>query len=75
MIQVGYHGFRKTKQSESFHWDIWLVLALENWIFDFGRPIAAVRSYVNLYQTKFENKFNQMKARWEKKEKKEKNSI
>lgn len=25
-----------------FHWDIWLFLALDNWIFDFGRPIAAL---------------------------------
>ncbi|KAK7115786.1 ceroid-lipofuscinosis neuronal protein 6-like [Littorina saxatilis] len=27
---------------DAFHWDIWLVLALENWVFDFGRPIAAL---------------------------------
>ncbi|XP_041363838.1 ceroid-lipofuscinosis neuronal protein 6-like [Gigantopelta aegis] len=33
----GNHG------SESkFHYDLWLLLALENWIFDFGRPIAAI---------------------------------
>ena len=29
-------------KQEKFHWDIWLILALENWIFDFGRPIAAL---------------------------------
>ena len=32
-------------KGEKFHWDIWVVLALENWIFDFGRPFAAVRNY------------------------------
>lgn len=35
---------RKTTLSNGFHWDIWLLLALENWIFDFGRPIAALFS-------------------------------
>ncbi|KAJ8304109.1 hypothetical protein KUTeg_017692 [Tegillarca granosa] len=35
---------RKTTLSDGFHWDIWLLLALENWIFDFGRPIAALFS-------------------------------
>lgn len=30
------------RKSDKFHWDIWLLLALENWIFDFGRPIAAL---------------------------------
>ncbi|KAJ8304110.1 hypothetical protein KUTeg_017693 [Tegillarca granosa] len=35
---------RKTTSSDGFHWDIWLLLALENWIFDFGRPIAALFS-------------------------------
>ncbi|KAK7476119.1 hypothetical protein BaRGS_00032612, partial [Batillaria attramentaria] len=30
------------RATDRFHWDIWLVLALENWIFDFGRPIAAL---------------------------------
>lgn len=29
-------------KSDKFHWDIWLILALENWILDFGRPIAAL---------------------------------
>ena len=33
------------RKEEKFHWDIWVVLALENWIFDFGRPFAAVRDY------------------------------
>ncbi|XP_062606921.1 ceroid-lipofuscinosis neuronal protein 6-like isoform X2 [Saccostrea cucullata] len=27
---------------ESFHWDLWLLMTLQNWIFDFGRPIAAL---------------------------------
>ena len=31
-----------TFKQEKFHWDIWLILALENWIFDFGRPFAAL---------------------------------
>ncbi|OWF52296.1 ceroid-lipofuscinosis neuronal protein 6-like [Mizuhopecten yessoensis] len=30
------------RKSDKFHWDIWLLLAFENWIFDFGRPIAAL---------------------------------
>ena len=30
---------------DRFHWDIWLVLAVENWIFDFGRPIVAVSTF------------------------------
>ncbi|CAF0831123.1 unnamed protein product [Didymodactylos carnosus] len=25
---------------EKFHWHLWLLFALENWILDFGRPIA-----------------------------------
>ncbi|WAR00518.1 CLN6-like protein, partial [Mya arenaria] len=29
-------------RADRFHWDIWLFLALDNWIFDFGRPIAAL---------------------------------
>ena len=37
-VDAKAHAFR----SENFHWDIWLILALENWIFDFGRPIAAL---------------------------------
>ena len=37
-VDAKTHAFR----SENFHWDIWLILALENWIFDFGRPIAAL---------------------------------
>ncbi|RUS90038.1 hypothetical protein EGW08_002225 [Elysia chlorotica] len=28
--------------SSTFHVDLWLLLALDNWIFDFGRPIAAI---------------------------------
>ncbi|XP_005094845.1 ceroid-lipofuscinosis neuronal protein 6 [Aplysia californica] len=33
----------KTRQmDESFHADLWFILALDNWIFDFGRPIAAM---------------------------------
>uniref|UniRef100_A0A2C9KTF0 CLN6 transmembrane ER protein a n=1 Tax=Biomphalaria glabrata TaxID=6526 RepID=A0A2C9KTF0_BIOGL len=34
---------RKPKDgSQPFHYDLWLILALDNWIFDFGRPIAAM---------------------------------
>lgn len=29
----------------SFQWFIWTVFALENWILDFGRPIAMVLDY------------------------------
>ncbi|XP_050402285.1 ceroid-lipofuscinosis neuronal protein 6 homolog [Patella vulgata] len=36
----------KGNSADNFHFEIWLLLALENWIFDFGRPIAA--SYVPL---------------------------
>ena len=25
---------------EQFHWHLWLLFAIENWILDFGRPIA-----------------------------------
>ncbi|XP_064607693.1 ceroid-lipofuscinosis neuronal protein 6-like [Liolophura sinensis] len=31
-----------SKAHSEFHWDLWLILALDNWIFDFGRPIAAL---------------------------------
>ncbi|CAL1546136.1 unnamed protein product [Lymnaea stagnalis] len=27
---------------QPFHYDLWWILALDNWIFDFGRPIAAM---------------------------------
>jgi len=33
---------KAARSEERFHWDIWLILTLENWIFDFGRPIAAL---------------------------------
>ncbi|KAL8567114.1 hypothetical protein ACOMHN_033016 [Nucella lapillus] len=35
-------GQAVVESGERFHWDIWLILALENWVFDFGRPIAAL---------------------------------
>jgi hypothetical protein len=41
------NGFSFRKGTSRFHWDIWLFLALDNWIFDFGRPIAAVRFLIN----------------------------
>ena len=25
-----------------FHWDLWLVLCIENWVLDIGRPILAL---------------------------------
>jgi ceroid-lipofuscinosis neuronal protein 6 len=33
---------RRSNQSsrEQFHWHLWLLFAIENWILDFGRPIA-----------------------------------
>lgn len=34
---------------EGFHWDIWLLMTLQNWIFDFGRPIAAVWIFYTIY--------------------------
>ncbi|ESO92652.1 hypothetical protein LOTGIDRAFT_190638 [Lottia gigantea] len=39
--QVGRYKSKVSTTSPGFHYDIWLLLALENWIFDFGRPIAA----------------------------------
>ncbi|KAL4227210.1 Ceroid-lipofuscinosis neuronal protein 6 [Mactra antiquata] len=47
MVESGYENpnseqkYNKNKKG-SFHWDIWLFLALDNWIFDFGRPIVAL---------------------------------
>lgn len=34
---------------EGFHWDIWLLMTSQNWVFDFGRPIAAVWIFYKLY--------------------------
>ncbi|KAH3874962.1 ceroid-lipofuscinosis neuronal protein 6 homolog [Dreissena polymorpha] len=47
VIRVEAEGYddKKTdrkRHTDRFHWDIWLFLALDNWIFDFGRPIAAL---------------------------------
>ncbi|KAH9524538.1 Ceroid-lipofuscinosis neuronal protein 6 [Bulinus truncatus] len=33
---------KTTDEAQSFHYDLWFFLALDNWIFDFGRPIAAM---------------------------------
>lgn len=34
---------KSTKPSKNqFQWGIWTILILENWILDFGRPIAMV---------------------------------
>ncbi|XP_059142017.1 ceroid-lipofuscinosis neuronal protein 6-like [Physella acuta] len=33
---------RVSDEPQPFQTDLWLILALENWIFDFGRPIAAM---------------------------------
>lgn len=43
-VESGYESEskRERKGTSRFHWDIWLFLALDNWIFDFGRPIAAL---------------------------------
>lgn len=41
---------------EGFHWDIWLLMTLQNWIFDFGRPIAAV--WIFLYDLYFTGNFD-----------------
>ncbi|GFS10340.1 ceroid-lipofuscinosis neuronal protein 6-like [Elysia marginata] len=35
-------GNLTTGYPSPFHFDLWLLLALDNWIFDFGRPIAAI---------------------------------
>ncbi|CAG5124234.1 unnamed protein product [Candidula unifasciata] len=32
----------QTTSDQPFHYDLWLILALSNWLFDFGRPIAAM---------------------------------
>lgn len=31
-----------TSSPNQFQWFVWTVFALENWILDFGRPIAMV---------------------------------
>ena len=36
-----------------FQWAIWTIFALENWILDFGRPIAMVCLY-NFNKQKFQ---------------------
>ncbi|CAG2199273.1 CLN6 [Mytilus edulis] len=33
---------KKPLSHDKFHWDLWLLLAVENWLFDFGRPIFAL---------------------------------
>ncbi|CAF2487474.1 unnamed protein product [Rotaria sp. Silwood2] len=33
-------GRRSNQHVEQFHWHLWLLFAIENWILDFGRPIA-----------------------------------
>ena len=30
-------------EENNFQWAIWITLIVENWILDFGRPIAMVR--------------------------------
>ena len=32
----------KNNKTTKFQWAIWTIFALENWILDFGRPIAMV---------------------------------
>ena len=32
----------KLVNKSEFEWIVWTILALENWILDFGRPIAMV---------------------------------
>jgi len=36
-----------------FQWGIWTLFALENWILDFGRPIAMVRQKFLIYSKSF----------------------
>ena len=38
---------KPSRSTDSFHWDIWLLMTVQNWVFDFGRPIAAVSSNCN----------------------------
>nr|XP_022333483.1 ceroid-lipofuscinosis neuronal protein 6 homolog isoform X1 [Crassostrea virginica] len=33
---------KPSRSTDSFHWDIWLLMTVQNWVFDFGRPIAAL---------------------------------
>lgn len=40
---------KPARSVEGFHWDIWLLMTLQNWIFDFGRPIAAVWIFYTIY--------------------------
>jgi len=37
-------GEKITCNKNEFQWLIWTIFALENWILDFGRPIAMVNS-------------------------------
>uniref|UniRef100_K1PQZ6 Ceroid-lipofuscinosis neuronal protein 6 n=1 Tax=Magallana gigas TaxID=29159 RepID=K1PQZ6_MAGGI len=37
-----FRDMKPARSVEGFHWDIWLLMTLQNWIFDFGRPIAAL---------------------------------
>lgn len=40
---------KPARSVEGFHWDIWLLMTLQNWIFDFGRPIAALMVPTELF--------------------------
>jgi len=40
--KTGSNGKGSNYSAGQFHWDLWLFLALDNWIFDFGRPFAAM---------------------------------
>lgn len=43
MVQKSKSEMKKqNSNSDNFQWLIWTVFALENWILDFGRPIAMV---------------------------------
>lgn len=47
---------KETKQTKTaacsqveFQWLIWTIFALENWILDFGRPIAMVFKFLRFF--------------------------
>ncbi|CAC5377440.1 CLN6 [Mytilus coruscus] len=39
---TNFRNEKKPSSYDKFHWDLWLFLAVENWLFDFGRPIFAL---------------------------------
>lgn len=45
--------YEKRNSTTKFHWDLWLLLTFENWVFDFGRPIFALFIGQNVFPMKY----------------------